>query len=305
MKTTFGYVLPSSTGADVPGVEDLLGISRMADESPLEHLWVSDHLIWWHPMYDSLTLLGALAATTSRIRLGPGVLQIAMRQPIVVAKQLATIQRLSGGRLTVGVGVGGEFPPEWEAAGVSRATRGRRTDEILEALDMLWAGERVTYEGRHVHLADARLQPSATRPPIWIGGRKTSAMNRAARFGDGFMGLFVTPEMYATTRTDLERACDERGRDHSEITKSLYVWTCIADTDEEATRIASSLLSSFYNVPFERLAKYAIVGSESTCAARFEEFRLAGVQDFAVAPIWPEATTAPLERLVALVQRFG
>lgn len=283
---SFGLVLPSSIGPDVPGPSTIWEIVEAAEGSPLTHLWVSDHILWWHPMYESLALLSAVAARTSRIRIGTAILLLAMRHPVVVAKSLASISRLSGGRLTLGVGIGGEFPPEWDAVQVSLRTRARRTEEMIEALRGLWGDRPFDYRGRHVSFDPIDLHPKPLPPPpIWIGGRSDGAVRRAARLGDGWIGLFLTPDRFEKQSMLLSAEAERLGRDPAQIPRSHFVWTCIADTTAEARSIAENLFGPFYNLPFERLEKYAIAGSPEACAERFSEFARAGVEHFAVAPI--------------------
>ena len=302
---SFGYVLPPSEGADVPDPEKVWEIARIADDSDLEYLWVSDHLMFWHAMYESLSVLSALAARTERVRLGTAVLQLAMRQPVFVAKTLASIERLSRGRLTVGVGVGGEFPAEWEAAEVAVRSRGKRTDEMIQALRGLWGPGSYEQQTKHVHIKGVDLHPKPSAfPPIWIGGRKEPSVRRAATFGDGWMGIFLTPEMYAERLVQLRAHCEKVGRDPAEVFPSLYVWTCIAETMEKATEVAH-LLSAFYNTPFEKLERFAVIGDPEACVRRFREYADAGARHFAVAPISAEVSAAPLidltEKVIPLV----
>lgn len=297
---TFGLVLPSSRGTGVPGREELLEVIEAAEDSPLTHLWVSDHILWWHPMHESLTLLAAVAARTSRVGIGAAVLLLAMRNPVIAAKQLATIARMAEGRLTVGVGIGGEFPPEWEATGVDLRTRARRTDESIEALRGLWDEGSFSYEGKYVVLRDVDLHPKPDPPPpIWVGGRSEAAVRRAGRLGDGWMGLFLTPDRYAERLGQLRKELEARAR--GAVSTSLYVWTSIADTAEEARRVAEETLGGFYNVPFERLERYAVVGSPEDCVRRFREFADAGVEHFAVAPVSAAPPSEFIERLSAEV----
>lgn len=285
---SFGIVLPPSTASGVPTADEIFGFAQAADESSLDYLWVPDHILWWHPMHECLTILAALAARTKRIRIGSAVLLLAMRNPVVVAKTLATIDQLCNGRLTVGVGVGGEFPPEWEAVGIDWKTRATRTDEMLEALKALWSEGPFTMNGKHVQFDEVDLQPKPLkRPPIWIGGRSDPALARAAKYGDGWMGIFLTPERYA----DQLRKLDPN------VYPSLYVWTCIADDTPTARTQASAMLGAFYNIPFEKLEKFTIVGSPEDCAKRFRDFAEAGVKNFAVAPITADASTDQLTRL--------
>lgn len=284
--SSFGLVLPSSASSDVPDPDTVWPIVDRAEGSSLDYLWVSDHIVWWHPMYESLALLSAVAARTSRIRIGTAVLLLAMRDPVITAKTLASIDRLSLGRLTVGVGIGGEFPPEWAAVGVLTRTRSSRTDEMIEAMRGLWKEGSFEYQGKRIRFDAIDLHPKPrTIPPIWIGGRSDAAVKRAARLGDGWMGLFLTPERYEKQLRLLRTEAEALGRDPESIARSLYVWTCIADTDAAARSIAENLMGGFYNLPFEKLDKYVVAGSPQTCAEKFSEFSEAGVNDFAVAVI--------------------
>ncbi len=115
------------------------------------------------------------------------------------------------------------------------------------------------------------------------------------------MGIFLTPERYAERLAKLRAIAGENGRGEAGITPSLYVWTCIAETNRQARERAAAMLGAFYNLPFEKLERFAIVGDPATCAERFSEFRDAGVEDFAVAPITDRATPDDLKQLTERV----
>lgn len=294
---TFGFVLPPSNGSDVPEPESLWALVDRAEASTLEYIWLSDHIVWWHPMYESLSLLAAVAGRTKRIRIGPAVLLAAMRNPTILAKQLSTIARLSKGRLTLGVGVGGEFPPEWDAVGISRKTRASRTDETIEALRGLWGPVPFSMQGRRLKLDSVDLQPKpAAEIPIWVGGRSDAAIRRAARYGNGWMGIWLTPERVAQQISALDDLTEPKS-----LTKAMYVWTSIGENKQEARASAAALLGAFYNIPFEKLERYAVYGSPEDCTAKFREFADAGVEHFAVAPITIGPDPQFLERLISIV----
>lgn len=248
-------------------------------------------------MYESLSLLAAVAGRTKRIRIGPAVLLAAMRNPTILAKQLSTIARLSKGRLTLGVGVGGEFPPEWDAVGISRKTRASRTDETIEALRGLWGPVPFSMQGRRLKLDSVDLQPKpAAEIPIWVGGRSDAAIRRAARYGNGWMGIWLTPERVAQQISALDDLTEPKS-----LTKAMYVWTSIGENKQEARASAAALLGAFYNIPFEKLERYAVYGSPEDCTAKFREFADAGVEHFAVAPITIGPDPQFLERLISIV----
>jgi alkanesulfonate monooxygenase SsuD/methylene tetrahydromethanopterin reductase-like flavin-dependent oxidoreductase (luciferase family) len=288
-----GLVVPQAAGsriADPSAVWKLVDAADASGPSAISDLWVSDHLLWWRPTYEALTLLAGIGARTSRVRIGTAVLLLALRPPVLAAKTLASIDRLSGGRLTVGVGVGGEYAPEWEAAGVPRRGRGRRTEEMIRTLRRLWAG------------ADSgELEPKPARlPPVWIGGRSETAQRRAGRLGDGWMGLFITPERYAAQLAVVREAAERAGRDPAAVAPSLYVWTAIRDTAAEARAAAEALLPSFYHVPFHKLERYVVMGTPEECAETLSAFVGAGVRHFAVAPVVEEVSTEPVAQLTRI-----
>lgn len=297
MPPTFGFVLPSSSGSDVPEPDALWHIVDEAERSSLDYLWVSDHIKFWRPMYESTTLLAAIAARTSRIKFGTAVFLLALRNPVVAAKSFASISRLSNGRFTLGVGIGGEFALEWEAVGVNRKTRASRTDEMIEALLGLWAG-KFSYEGRRIRIPEIDLDPKPrSRPPIWIGGRREGALRRAGRIGDGWMGIFVTPEMFASSIKVMREEAERNERDPRTLVPSLYAWTCIAETTEAGRNLAEAVMPAVYNTPWERLSKYIVYGSADDCARRFREFADAGAEHICVAPIGAP-DSEPMRRLI-------
>jgi alkanesulfonate monooxygenase SsuD/methylene tetrahydromethanopterin reductase-like flavin-dependent oxidoreductase (luciferase family) len=290
----FGLVVPQAGTAGIAGPAEVWGLVDAADRpgSGVDHLWVSDHLLWWRPMYEATTLLAALAGRTSRVGIGTAVLLVALRHPLLAAKALASADRLSGGRLTVGIGVGGEYAPEWEAAGVERRGRGRRTDDAIRRMRELWSEDDPT-----------GLEPKPARPPpVWIGGRTDAALRRAGRLGDGWMGIFTTPERYATQLAAAREAAERAGRDPAALVPSLYVWTCVRDSAAEARAAASALMPAFYRVPFDKLEGYVVMGTPEDCAERFSAFAGAGVQHFAVAPAVEEVTAEPVHHVAEIAR---
>ena len=149
------------------------------------------------PSHAALPLLAVAAGATEKIRVVSSIILTPFYHPLTLARFSATLDIASNGRLTLGVGIGGEFPQEFEAAGLKVSQRGRRTDECLEALRLLWSGERVDFQGRHFQLDAAAINPIPSQkphPPIWVSGRRDAAMARAARFGEGWMPYFYDPD---------------------------------------------------------------------------------------------------------------
>lgn len=175
--------------------------AQHAEELGFADLWVSDHVVipadqsYPSPyLYDPLVTLTCGAAVTSRIGLGTSVLVVAQHNPLWLANALASLDALSEGRLTIGVGVGWSMG-EFDALGQDYATRGPRTDEIIDLLRTCWTDDPVTFTGEHYAFADVRLLPKpAHEIPIWIGGGSEPAYRRAAASGDGFQMIGVDPD---------------------------------------------------------------------------------------------------------------
>jgi probable F420-dependent oxidoreductase len=274
---TFG-VLPGHGG-------DLLGTAELAEALGFDSVWVGDHLLWYVPSPDPAVLLGALAARTSRARLGTAVLLAALRPAVAVAKMAATLDHLSEGRFVLGVGIGGENPAEFEAAGVPLRERSARLDETLEVCRALWSGngEPVSYAGRFITLREARFDlPPRTPggPLVWVGGRAPRSLARAGRLGDGWLAFAVTPERFAEGWATVRAHAQEAGRDPAALTPGLQVWCNLADTDAEARAALAPSIEAMYRTPYERFARYTICGSPETWAVRLRQFAGAGVRHF-------------------------
>ena len=240
-------------------------------------------------------LLGVAAGASDHIRLLSSVLLAPFYHPTVLAKRAATLDVASAGRLTLGVGVGGEFPMEFEAAGLNVKQRGRRTDECLEVLRKLWTEEHVTYDGRHFQLHDVTLSPptaQAPHPPIWVAGRREAAMTRAALLGDGWLPYFYSPERYRDSVEKITVTATQQGHELSDFQWALFSYISIYETVGEATAIAADILGSQYlssRAFIEVVQSYCLLGPVERCVDRMVEYYQAGVREFIF------SVTCPLE----------
>ena len=202
------------------GPHALAGRGRAAEEAGFEGLWVGDHVALPSgpgddPRLEALVALAFLAAATSRIRLAFGLLVLPQRQPVLLAKQLASLDVLTAGRLTVGVGAG-YVEPELAALGVPMAERGARTDEYLAAMRALWDGT-TTFHGRFVSWDDVVQMPRPVQrphPPIVVGGHSPAAFRRAARHGNGWYGWQLDVEEASRAVSALQEAAATQDRPH-------------------------------------------------------------------------------------------
>jgi probable F420-dependent oxidoreductase len=196
-----------------------------AEELGFESLFATDHLLTAHQFYrvawlEPLTTLAHAAAITSRVTLGTSVLVLPVRQPVVLAKEIAALQHLSGGRFVFGVGTGW-YEAEFEAVGSRRSERGRRTDEVLEATTALLRGAGASFEGRFYRFSDATVEPLTTPPPVWVaGGRQLehSASPEGPVMAPGVLKRICAGDGWIARPT---AACDQIRDDLAEIDGEL------------------------------------------------------------------------------------
>ncbi len=262
---------------------------QRVEELGYDSAWTSEHIFFYFPTFDALTALAAMAARTSRITLGTAVFLLPLRPAALAAKEIASVDIISGGRLILGVGVGGEYPKEFEAVGVPVKERGARTDEAIRVMKMLYTQESVTFEGRFTRLSGVNLQPKPTQPggpPIWIAGRSDAAIRRAGRLADGYLPYLFSPERFRESMAKVREHAEKAGRDGAAITPAIYQFICLADSYEEAKQIAAADLSMRYNQPFENLVeRYCVMGTPDDCIKRLGDFAEAGVQHFILVPL--------------------
>ncbi|HVZ06659.1 MAG TPA: LLM class flavin-dependent oxidoreductase [Rhodopila sp.] len=187
----------------------------LCEQGGIDSIWQTDRLVSRTPVLECMAMLAAVAGRTKRIKFGVNVVSVAMREPVLLAKQCATIDVLSNGRLLPGFGIGSPRGAEWEAMHLDSATRGRRTDEALDIIGRLWAGEAVTFQGRHFQLTDATIAPLPVQPdlPMWIGGSSDAAIRRTARIGTGWQGGAESPDAVAHVIQGIHAALLETGRE--------------------------------------------------------------------------------------------
>jgi probable F420-dependent oxidoreductase len=230
---TLPYGPPSAPGAGDP--EFTVAVVRRAEELGFESVWGGEHVVKaadYAPLFpyaedgrenqamdaaypDPLVWLSWLAGQTSTIRLGTSVIVLPQRQPAVLAKQVATLDRFCGGRLILGVGIGWQRE-ESQACGFPFTDRGRRTDEFIAAMRALWTEREATFHGDWVSFDRVYSEPKPARPggpPILVGGHSPAAARRAGRLGDGMFALVGDPDGAAAVRAEMDAAARAAGRD--------------------------------------------------------------------------------------------
>jgi alkanesulfonate monooxygenase SsuD/methylene tetrahydromethanopterin reductase-like flavin-dependent oxidoreductase (luciferase family) len=259
--------------------------ARAAEAAGLDHVWVPDHLLFHRPVLEALTALTVAAAVTQRIRLGTAILNPTLRPVTLLAKQLATLGTLAPGRLLLGVGLGGEYEPEFRAVGVDRKERGRRLDAALELLPRLVTGEPVQADGVLPVDCDGLAPALAQMPPLLVGGRSGAAIRRAARVGDAWFPMWMDPEEITAQREELATLAAEHDRPAPGVALVAFINVCddaAAGREESAQHIKRQ-----YGMPFEVVERWALIGPAESIAERIDAYRAAGVDGFSLSPAHP------------------
>jgi probable F420-dependent oxidoreductase len=286
-----------------PDQRRVAATARWAEQAGFDYLACGEHLFFHIPTPNAFVALAAAAGATEHIRLLSALTVLPLYPAVVAAKLAATLDQVSNGRFDFGVGVGGEFPPEFAAAGIPVHERGRRTDEALELILKLFSGERVDHIGRWTQVPGLTLTPPAVQrphPPVWVGGRREAAFRRAGRFADHWMPYLYTPEQFERSLKAVRGYASDHGRTDV-IHGAVFCWGAIDHDPRVARRDAVTAVSGTYNQDFEDMAdRYLVTGSPAGVVARLLEFADAGAETVIFAgPKEPDAwkrTTDLLER---------
>ena len=273
-------------------ITDAGGYAKALEDMGFASLWLPDHVVvfeeyapnysyspdglppfsprqgWFDPLFG----LAAMAATTSRIRLGTNILILPQRNPVLLAKEVAALDHLSGGRIDLGVGVGWS-PEEFAALGVPYERRGARCDDYIRAMTCLWTDEVATYEGEFVSFTGAVQLPKpvqSPRPPVLIGGQTPAALRRAATLGDGWTSWLLPSEQITDTLSLLDAECEKAGRDPASLRRMHTIFYSTADDfGQFLERCQKNGVNEVCVVPwvpdrdpFEVLAEIAKIGAQ-------------------------------------------
>jgi alkanesulfonate monooxygenase SsuD/methylene tetrahydromethanopterin reductase-like flavin-dependent oxidoreductase (luciferase family) len=215
-----------------------------------------------------------------------GVYLLALRHPVTVARQLSTLAEHAPGRVTFGVGVGGEDRHEMEAVGVDPASRGRRTDEALDVLRPLLAGDTIDHSGEFYEAPDVSISPAPDPPiPVTVGGRSNAAVERAGLRGDGWLASWCSPRRFAEGVELAERVATDTGRTGVAWRHGYQVWVGLGDTPEEGAAHLGPSMERFYGTPYPAFEKYSPVGTPDDIVAWLRPLAEAGAVDFNIAPV--------------------
>src|ERR687894_745426 len=290
-------------------LQRLLEYAEIAESVGFQALSANDHLVFGRPWLDGPTALSAVLSRTGRMALATTVALPVVRGPVAVAKSLAAIDLLSGGRLVVGVGPGSSAG-DYAAVGVPFEERWKRLDEAVQALRALWQGEGPPFRGEFYSTEGITLEPYPAQrpgPPVWIGSWGSEAgLRRVARLGDGWIASAynTTPEAFASTLGRLGEHLRAAGKDASRFPNAIAtMFFHVSDDRATAGRIIKDVLGPMLNRPEEELRRRLLVGPARECAEKLAAYQAAGARRIFLWPVEDELRqlTVFWERVVPLI----
>lgn len=311
----FGIRLPvAGTFAEVANIT---AVADHAEALGYDALWVHDYLIWNEDLdrrhvscgsieavqgdrppifFESITTLAYLAAATAKIRLGFSVLVLPYREPIATAKQLATLDTLSGGRLILGLGAGATKKTgnvDFEVLGIDRRSKYDRLREYLEAMQAIWTQNPASYQGQYVDFEGAVVYPRPIQQPgpeIWMAGVSERGMDLVARFAGGWLPTWLTPDGYRVKLEELEQRLEGYGRTLDQVRIGDEIVVCLGTSDGDAVARSKATVGTFTSGFTARSEDEAfaasLIGSVDTVRERTQALADAGVQHFEMKPIY-------------------
>lgn len=305
-----GVSLP--TNGPLASPEALRAVAVECERLGYDSIWASDHTSWtpsdarqnfpvgsveaWQgpvePNYfEPLITMAHLAASTRRIGLGLAVVVLPLRNPVLLAKQVACLDQLAGGRLVLTAGIGGGIYAEAEARAVGMSDlprrRGRVADEWIDVMRCVWSQPSCSFQGRFIHVEDAQVYPKPVQQPfpVWIGGESEAAMKRAALRGNAWLQSRLSPANIAPARQRLGELARAAGRDPSSIQIGGYNWLSIsqnrADAEARAAETMRELAQAFKDTrpdapPAAHVPNFRFIGDPETILPRVAAYREAG-----------------------------
>jgi alkanesulfonate monooxygenase SsuD/methylene tetrahydromethanopterin reductase-like flavin-dependent oxidoreductase (luciferase family) len=276
-----------------------------AASAGLDHVFVADHVSFHTGLgMDGIVQAATAAALEPSLGVYIGVYLLALRHPVPVARQIATLCESAPGRLVLGVGVGGEDRHEIEVCGVDPRTRGLRTDAALTHLRALLCGTPVSADDEFYRFEEALILPAPDPPvPIVVGGRSSAAVRRAARLGDGWLGVWCSPRRYREVLAEISEEAERTGRPGVAWDHGLQVWVGL-DSDRERARMRlARRMQKMYRVPFERFERYSPFGTPDEVADALAPYLEAGCRHLNVMAV-AEDPEAAIDGVAALRSRL-
>ncbi len=290
----------------MPSTDMIVRVAERAEEWGLDSFWLSDHLLAPSPELDVVATLSLLASRTTRMKLGPSVLLLNLRHPLLVAKSFASLDYLSHGRMVMAVGTGANLA-DYAACGIPVESRGKRLDEGIEVLRTVWREPNASYHGKFFNFDNVTIDP---RPvprtnndfgtmDIWVGGRSDAALKRVARLADGYFASFQTPEEFGASMAKIHDYAAGYGRANARIESGLILLCRIAGSREKALYEMRPMLAAMGRGA-EQFLERSVFGSPEDVFGRLSEYVAQGLDKFV---LWPIAEPEAWPKQIELVGR--
>jgi probable F420-dependent oxidoreductase len=251
---------------------------------PIDSLWTGGHIASRNPSSDAMIGLARLAAQTERVRIGTAVLLLPLYPPAVVARQVADLDRMTDGRVILGVGVGGEYPQEFRACQIPLGERGARVNEAIPLIRDLWKAQPVTASGAFYPMEDVQMHPGPVQEggvPIVVAGRQEAAMRRAARIGDGWLPYLYSARRYAASVHTIRAAAAESGRGLDDFGWFVWLFTNVQADGQAAREECAAFMGGNYRQDFrEMVDNVAAGGTPEEVTEKLKAFFDAGARHF-------------------------
>ncbi len=314
-RVEFGIRLPVAGPLASP--TSIRAIARLAEDLGFDALWVHDYIVWTKELdrthvscgavemlkgdpeplfYESLITLSHVAALTSTIKIGVAVLILPYRNPIVAAKQVATLDALSGGRLILGVGVGAKKSTrnqDFEVLGVKRSEKYALFREYAAVMKEIWTDPYPSFQGDSISFPETEINPKPVQkpyPPLWLGGAGEQAVELVAEVGDGWVPAWLTPDDFRRRGPEVRAMARAKGRDRP-ITLASEIVTCLGRTADEVDRLSDLTVRGFtqgFTVrTHDQAMEASLIGTPDQVCKRIGAFVDAGVRHFEMKPIYP------------------
>ena len=261
-------------------------VIELVADTGIDHVFFADHVSFrvGHG-HDGMVVAAGVANLHPTLGIYIGVYLLPLRHPIPVARQLANLAEMAPGRISFGVGVGGDARHEVEICGVDRRSRGRRTDESLDILQRLLAGETVDHSGEFFNFEQARIIPTPDPPiPVYVGGRADAALRRAGKYADGWLGIWCSSERYAESIAIYNQAAEDARRD-VQADHGIQLWVGVGKDRTEAASFVGPAMEGFYRVPFEKFSRYTPHGTVDDIVDFLAPYLEAGCRHFNLTPV--------------------
>jgi probable F420-dependent oxidoreductase len=293
LSNTFGIAMRNfQRYPDIPDAQALIEYGVRMEELGFDSLWVWDHILLGvdphFPIIDSLSLLTAVAARTKKIKLGTGILVLPLRNPLILAKQISSMDQISQGRILLGV-ASGWYKREFDAVGVPFEKRGKIMDQNLEIITRLWAEDAVTGEYDPYSLKDSVMFPKPVqtpRPPILVGGYVDRVLKRAAVSGDGWLTYFYTPEGFTKSWNKIIAFAEDAGKDPASLLNCNQLPIYVGKSREDVYEPMLEWLNTEWDFASwsDSTVDSAIIGTVDECVEQLQAHLDVGVQKIIFVP---------------------